>query len=93
MTASSYERELKGILSGREDVLSKVTKTCSDDVSHNDLVNLFRFDSCAIDCFFHDNGTELRCFKSFQCAVRIPTGRFQGTMEPSCVALSPFNVP
>ena len=31
MTASSYERELKGILSGREDVLSKVTRTCSDD--------------------------------------------------------------
>jgi Holliday junction resolvase len=30
MTASSYERELKGILSGREDVLFKVTKTCSD---------------------------------------------------------------
>ncbi len=31
MTASSYERELKGILSGREDVLHRVTKTCSDD--------------------------------------------------------------
>jgi Holliday junction resolvase len=30
MTASSYERELKGILSGREDVLNRVTKTCSD---------------------------------------------------------------
>lgn len=30
MTASSYERELKGILSGREDVLTKVTKTCTD---------------------------------------------------------------
>ncbi len=31
MTASSYERELKGILSGRDDVLNKVTRTCSDD--------------------------------------------------------------
>ncbi len=31
MTASSYERELKGILSGRDDVLTRVTKTCSDD--------------------------------------------------------------
>ena len=30
MTASSYERELKGILSGRADVLERVTKTCSD---------------------------------------------------------------
>ena len=30
MTASSYERELKGILSGREDVLERVTKTCSE---------------------------------------------------------------
>ncbi len=30
MTASSYERELKGILSGRDDVLTKVTRTCSD---------------------------------------------------------------
>ena len=30
MTASSYERELKGILSGRQDVLERVTKTCSD---------------------------------------------------------------
>jgi Holliday junction resolvase len=30
MTASSYERELKGILSGREDVLTRVTRTCSD---------------------------------------------------------------
>jgi Holliday junction resolvase len=31
MTASSYERELKGILSGRDDVLTRVTKTCSDN--------------------------------------------------------------
>jgi Holliday junction resolvase len=31
VTASSYERELKGILSGREDVLARVTRTCSDD--------------------------------------------------------------
>jgi Holliday junction resolvase len=30
MTASGYERELKGILSGREDVLTRVTKTCSE---------------------------------------------------------------
>lgn len=31
MTASSYERELKGILSGRDDVLQKVTRTCSPE--------------------------------------------------------------
>jgi Holliday junction resolvase len=31
MTASSYERELKGILSGRDDVLTRVTRTCSDN--------------------------------------------------------------
>ena len=31
MTASSYERELKGILSGRVDVLERITKTCSDE--------------------------------------------------------------
>ncbi len=30
MTASGYERELKGILSGREDVLARVTRTCSE---------------------------------------------------------------
>jgi Holliday junction resolvase len=31
MTASSYERELKGIMSGRRDVLERVTRTCSDE--------------------------------------------------------------
>jgi hypothetical protein len=35
MSASQYERELKGILEGETKIISKVTKTCSTLVKNN----------------------------------------------------------